>query len=189
MRKTGLYIILGTNGTGKTTFCRENFVKTSINNNRRCLIVTPDEIEWNNIRYIDINNNNNLKTFQGTARTIPASDTLKTLYNFENGLLIFDDCRVFMKPRLQEEIERICIRRRQKSFDIVVVAHGFTRVPPSFFPYMTHIILFKTTDSIKLRKQYLLNYNELEKYQKQVNSNALTDKHYNKIIEINNLNL
>ena len=62
-RKTELTILIGINGSGKTTFLRNEIVAKS----NKCLIVTPYMDEWKDIPIISYNQ---IRTFSGTARII-----------------------------------------------------------------------------------------------------------------------
>ena len=49
---------------------------------------------------------------------------------------------------MEEAIRRVLIRRRQNQIDVFAVAHGLSEVPASFYTFATHLICFKTNDSL-----------------------------------------
>jgi hypothetical protein len=82
-------------------------------------------------------------------------------------------------------IEDLMISYRQQELDIFVVAHGFTKVRPVFYSYVSNIILFRTLDSVQYRKMELgENYRRIVDAQAEVNRNAMKDPHYYKWIKL-----
>jgi len=180
-RKTKLIIILGTNGTGKTTLI-EKFVNAELD---RVLVVTPDDRDWlhiPNIYNIDIAKFD----YIGARRRIWQSKTDLSIISgkFRNGLIVFDDCRSYFKANLDIELHSLLIRRRQKQNDIIVAAHGFSEVPPKFFTFATEIILFKTLDNVIKRKDVLRNFEEMKQLQELVNRKAIDNPHFHKIVKL-----
>jgi AAA15 family ATPase/GTPase len=185
MRTTKLIIILGYNGTGKTTLLKQ-LVNKETNAGRRSLIVTPDDMEWQELSYIDITNKSKLEEYKGKSyKTIFLDDyTLPHIKkNYRNGLLVFDDCRAYFKSTVDRELHNLLIRRRQNMQDIIAVGHGFTEVPPKFFTFASYIILFKTVDNIKRRKDVIRDFDRVEQIQKEVNQQAISNPHFYKIIK------
>jgi len=180
-RKTKLIIILGTNGTGKTTLI-EKFVNAEVD---RVLVVTPDDRDWlhiPNIYNIDIAKFD----YAGARRRIwqNKADLSIISAKFRNGLVVFDDCRSYFKANLDIELHSLLIRRRQKQNDIIVAAHGFSEVPPKFFTFATEIVLFKTLDNVKKRKDVLRNFEEMKQLQELVNRKAIDNPHFHKIVKL-----
>lgn len=184
MRAAKLIIILGFNGTGKTTLLKKIVSNEIKKKDSKVLIVTPDDAEWNEYPYNYIQNANQLN-FEGANRTIYNEyDTLQKIQAFyRKGMLIFDDCRSYLRSNTEMSIHNLLIRRRQKMIDIIAVGHGFTEVPPKFFTFASEIILFQTKDNIGKRKYVIRDFSRMELAQKTVNQKALTDKHYFEIIK------
>ncbi len=179
-RRAKLTIILGTNGTGKTTLLRRILVAS----NQKCLVVTPHPNEWTDLETVDLDKPEDF-VFTGLRRHIMKRNySIPRLKFFKKGILVFDDCKTFIKP-LDEDIEQMMIDRRQNEVDYFYVAHGFTRVPPVFYPYYSEIILFKTNDSVAARKQYLLDYDAIVTAQKRINERAVKNPHYMEFIKGN----
>lgn len=175
-RAAKLTIILGTNGTGKSTLLRNIIMR----NQQRTLIVTPDAAEWT-----DFPENELLKKsdflFSGIQRHVFSPETtLQSISNFVKGTLVLDDYRAFMLPQTSPEIHTLAIRRRQKELDIFVAAHGFTEVPPMLFTFASDIFLFRTTENVVRRKDCLKDYEKIQQLQELVNKEAIKNPHYYK---------
>lgn len=170
-----MIIILGTNGTGKTSLI-EKFINAEKNHS---LVVNPDDRDWHQLPLIvDLNLIN--WEYPNARRYIwdGPEDLSVISRKFHNGSLILEDCRSYLKANLSEELRRLFIRRRQNKVDIIVAAHGFTDVPPKFFTYCTEIVLFLTLDNINSRKDVIRNFDELKKIQTFVNEQAKEDIHF-----------
>ena len=182
VRQTKRIVIIGTNGTGKTTLLH----RIVHNAAQKTLIITPHDNEWNEI---DPNGNplyptNDLRhssdyNFTGIQRHVYDPDrTLKLIKNFTRGLIVFDDCRVYLDARTDKEGHRILISSRQNMIDEIFVAHGFTEVPPKVFTFATEYFLFRTEDNISRRKFYVKNYDLIEKMQNKVNAASVYNPHH-----------
>ena len=84
-------------------------------------------------------------------------------------------CKTFIGDK-NTALEELLIARRQLELDIFYIAHGFTRVPPLFWPYYTDLILFKTKDNPSSRKNALLQYDEIIEAQRRINNHP--NPHY-----------
>ena len=184
-RQTKRILIIGTNGTGKTTFASEIVQAEIERTGGRALIVTADDSDWLRYPRINIYKENRLDEFTGAWRHIwQNKKDLEYLKFFKNGLLVFDDCRSYFDAKTDTALQSFLIRSRQRQIDILTIAHGFTKVPPAFFTYATEIVLFKTRDGIQNRKNDLGdNYESLAKWKAFVDYNAEKDKHFKKIIK------
>ena len=182
IRQTKRIIIIGTNGTGKTTLVRQIVHNAA----QKTLIITPHDNEWNET---DPNGEplypvNELRhasdfNFTGIMKHIFDPDrTLKLITNFTRGLLVFDDCRAYLDARTDKDVHRILISSRQKMIDEIFVAHGFTEVPPKVFTFATEYFLFRTEDNISRRKFYVKNYPLIEKMQNKVNQASVYNPHH-----------
>ena len=182
-RATKCIIILGYNGTGKTTLVKKLIINELKKRESHILIVTPDDIEFLNIPYVHPKFNQRIEWYSGARKIIYTDGLLSTIADyFKNGLLIFDDCRAYFGAALEQDLHNILIRRRQKMIDIIAVGHGFTEVPPKFFTFASHIILFKTIDNIDRRKNVLKDFEAMKAAQKRINERAIKDPHYFEII-------
>lgn len=152
-RKTFLDLVVGINGTGKTTFLRQNVVEKS----RKALVVTPDEAEW---RFLPtVSTSQEIYNLQGAARLVcdgSEEQLLMITRSFYGGALIFDDAMAYLQFGSTSPVMRyVYIRRRQYGVDIYLVAHGLRQVPVQAFTFGSHLILFATTENFSARKREL----------------------------------
>jgi len=150
MRKQFNDIVIGGNGSGKTTFeikvCLE-YIKHSPD--KRVLFIIPDDSE-EKLDIVPEITVDELKDFKGIVKLIAENDKIfsQILDFFSdkkqrfNGLVIADDCGVFIKRR-PENVLRLFKRRRQLNNDFLWSFHGFnTEMPRSFFTYVNMIYIF-----------------------------------------------
>lgn len=177
-RQSLFFIICGTNGTGKTTILRD-----MVNTERKLLVIDPDGMEWDDLPEIQVGQIGQLQP-RAKARVIgPGPEQLEFLLEYNNGNLVLDDCRYYVKARIEESIRKTLVRRRQKGIDVYAVAHSLTEVPPTFWVFATHLILFKTRDNTQRLKQNIPKYRELEQtHIPEINGHA--DHHYYRIIPL-----
>jgi len=146
-------LVLGTNGTGKTSFCKQKITQ-ALQSNRKALIISANRINWMDVPL--------LKTykFKGARLLMFEPGILQTVFdNYRDGLLILDDFRDFgLKDKDDFFIRRFLINRKQFSIDIFIAAHGFTDiVPVAIYTYINTIVLFKTNDNPR-RVSHVLNH-------------------------------
>jgi len=179
MVRQGVFVIIcGTNGTGKTTLVRE-FVQGE----RKLLVVDPDGMEWSDLVDIDPVRIHEIVP-KGKARILaPTPEELEYLKDFTDGNLVLDDCRYYVKSRIEHAIRQTLVRRRQKSIDVYAVAHSITEIPPTFWVFATHLILFKTKDNPSRLKQNIPMYEDLTKVHIP-EINAHSDHHYYRVIPL-----
>ena len=166
-----LTVILGTNGTGKTSFIKK-MIKGLNSGGVKTLIVTPDDIEYPHLKDWKLENPKEFE-FTGVRKHIfEPKHTFKAITdNYRRGALFLDDARDYLPANLENEQEfrKLMIRRRHLETDVFVVAHGFTDIPPKIFTYVNKYILFKTTDPVNKRKDTIRNYEEIEEAVNRIN--------------------
>lgn len=182
-------LVLGFNGTGKTTFLRETLeelLQRSRSTGRRLkvLIVTPDDTEWQDYP------ENLLETpddyvYEGIQRHVWMDEyngekkySLNRISKFNSGIIVFDDCKVYFGDILPQEIINLFVRRRQRSLDVFFVGHGFTTIPPRAFTYYSDAFLFRTVDNIDRRKDCINNFDYFKRCQIEVNEKAKRNPYY-----------
>lgn len=167
---TTMTVLLGTNGTGKTTTLKHILLASG----KRCLVITPDDREWLEFPQTLLRPGVAADfQFTGIRRHIwNPKYSLRMLQYFRNGIMVFDDCRAYLTARTSDEIHQLMIRRRQRGVDIFAVGHGFTEVPPVFFTFATDFILFLTRDNIERRKTVIRDYEQVKAKQEEVNAIA-----------------
>ena len=182
-------IILGTNGTGKTTLLKKLILNEMRKKDNHILILTPDDAEFIEVPEVHPGFPERIERYTGARKLITTRGEAAGILNivrdhFRKGVLIFDDCRAYFDPSTLSILETIMVRRRQMMIDVIAVAHGPSKVPPAFFSYMTHIILFKTNDPMRTRKDRLDDISRWETIQQRVNEKAINDPHYYEIHKI-----
>jgi Cdc6-like AAA superfamily ATPase len=180
-------MIVGLNGTGKTTIEKE-LVKHFLSKNHRALIITPYSDEWTEYPKIE-DTPEQLKSFRQAARIVATPENgdeliMSLYYNYKNGLLVLDDMRIFVDSRVSKYLENIMVDRRHRKVDVIAVAHSFETIPKAFYRYGNIIFLFKTSGKINDRKRELVNPEEFERAQVEVNQAAETNPHFFKIINL-----
>lgn len=152
MRYPVCSILVGINGTGKTTFIK-NLLEKTVTAKNRALIVTPDPAEW---RMLDEVSGQRIATFKGIKKIIYHQNCMAEIQRYySNGMLVFDDARVYIHAQSNDFMQWLQIRRRQAGIDLFCNFHGLTQVPPVFFTFATNLILFYTKDNIKRRAEYI----------------------------------
>ncbi len=152
---------------------------------RRVLIITPHENEWEDVPLVHPRFTWRIATYVGGRRMVvrETEQVHEVCRLFKHGLLVFDDCRVYIPDAPDPEIRSMLISCRQNDVDLCAVGHGFTTIPPLLFTYATHFAVFATTDNVARRKNCVLNFPRLEAVVKDVNEKALQDPHYFTIVK------
>lgn len=181
-RETKQTIVLGYNGTGKSTLVRQIITAYTARPERKALIVTPDASEWTDIEETSLSRPSDFD-FEGIRRyiwTFIRKDDLSAMERLRkwlfDSMLIYDDCRSYLQANTHDWLKYLYIRRRQKMIDLMLVTHGFTDVPPQAFTNCSDLFLFRTVDNIIRRKDELINYDAILDHQARVNSRALDTK-------------
>lgn len=183
-RKTQLNLVVGINGTGKTTFMRENVVKHA----RKCLVVTPDDYEWRELP--EVTTAQQIYNLQQPSRLVyhgPESLEMAVKY-FYGGTLVLDDAMTYLKFQTDDTLRGLYIRRRQRGIDVYIVAHGLRQVPVQCFTFGSYLILFATTENFSSRKKELDGdiFNRILQTQQQLNRDCLQHgkKYEHRIIKL-----
>ena len=175
--QTRMTIIIGTNGTGKSTLVRQ--IVNGINLPRK-LIITRQLDEWDECPQ------NNLVAredflFKGIQRHIPTdvNQTLDRLHYLRRCAVVFDDARKYLKAKTDDELNALYISRRQYAMHIIFVAHSFDQVPIQAYSFATDFILFRTSKPIdKGRLNQLNDPEKFEETKRRVDQEAKTNPYY-----------
>lgn len=190
-REALLIMMAGAPGCGKTTLAKQFVEKLGKN---KCLIIDPDGLEdkWTAYKQIDVSDPAAIRNLKGVAwsYSMENSDVMfKNIYeNFRDGLLVFDDCRVYLKPNAESALRNMLRRKRQMMADIICAAHGFSEIPPAFFPFVTHYALFRTEDTLDSRKKMLNPFDKFLAIKNEVDREASRNKYYRKFFSKASLN-
>jgi len=72
--------------------------------------------------------------------------------NYRNGMLVIDDCTIYEKYIVTDELAYLLSMRRQIGLDIWLVYHGLTRLPIDQFIFVNNIVIFNTIDNVQRKK-------------------------------------
>lgn len=184
-REVFTLVILGKRGTGKTTYIRR-LVNQSLQAKRRVLIVTPNMDDFASIPLVHPRYTDRIATYKGARKIVTYGEPTEIdniCKIFRHGLLVFDDCRSYLLDKPSVHLKNMLISARHYDVDIIAVGHGVTTVPPQFFTYATHFMIFATTDNPIKRKNDVQNYPAFESAIQSVNREALKQPHTFKIIK------
>jgi len=194
-RQNLLYLICGVNGSGKTQFVRK-FIDASP---KRVLIINPTyEKKWDIYPKIDNKKPEELRTFKGIRQLQPdyvfgsmRKPFIKILQlmweNYENGVVVIDDCREIINATLVEEVGSIMRGYRQHNIDIFAIFHSINQIPPKFWEHCNgYIVIFKTQDSLEKIKDKIPSHKREEVLATwaQVMKESETNKHVNRIVQL-----
>lgn len=178
-RAARLILVIGYNGTGKTTIVKRLVINELKKTGGRALIITPDDMEWSNLPLVNPRFPNRIASYVKARRIIFEPGTLEYVAkNVNRQLVIFDDCRAYLGAATEQDLHNLLIRRRQKEIDMIAVGHGFTEIPPKFFTFASDIILFRTMDNIERRKDVLKDFLTMQAAQTRINAEAQKNPHY-----------
>lgn len=186
-RSSELNVIVGFNGTGKSTLIQK-FIDLEVQKRKgRVMIVTPDPFEWKHYPEVNPMDPDCFKNIASPQKIIFEPGVIELIadqYNgFFDGLIAFDDCRSYTKPNIQEALRTLIIRRRQRSHDIIAAGHGITEIPPVFITYANRYSIFYTQDNPDRRKEELgTAYEPFKQATLDVNAKFNSDPHFFKII-------
>lgn len=184
-RKSQLNLVVGINGTGKTTFLRQNVVERQ----SKCLVVTPDDCEWRQLPLLESGKlAQEVYNLRGAARVVYRDkDTLETIIKYySGGALILDDAMAYLGFQTPDTMRYLYIRRRQRGVDIYLVAHGLRQVPPQAFTFGSFLILFASTENFVARKRELQveTYEAIVKAQHDLGEEARANPYCHRIIAL-----
>lgn len=137
-RDAQVTIILGRNGTGKSTFA-QGIIKEM---GRRAVVITLNGTPkiWRQYPAIDPSDPK-AWDFKGIVNVYymqHEDDTMKYIHTyFRDGILLFDDCRGYIKSNVDSDVylKRLLIDFRHKMLDLFFVAHAPTDVPPRVWAF------------------------------------------------------
>lgn len=186
-------LVIGTNGTGKSTLLHNTLKKST--KNRPAIVIDNEgwEPTWRRYPRLNIANKASVQEHRKGIKVVvysayetkegnPVLDYLLS-YAYD-GIVVFDDAKMYMQQAPKHVITKLMIRSRQRWLDLHFVVHGFSDVPPTLFTYVTTIFLFRTRDALKRKAQNFMNPELVMRAQKEVNAKAKKDRHYYETLEM-----
>jgi hypothetical protein len=180
MRRQHRILIVGTNGTGKSTFADK--IINAYPAHKKRLIVDPDGSEKLFDKYPEIEQSDlkKLSQLEGKIYKVLYTDSslFEDIHNyFRNGLLVLDDSRNYTGSR-DEDLLKIYRRSRQFNIDILFICHGLSEIPPSLLTFTTKIIMFNTVDSWQRLKRNIPNPKTFDFLVNYVRAKAATNPYF-----------
>lgn len=147
-RDAQVTIVMGKNGTGKSTFCQK--IINGVGD--RALVVTLNGAPkiWRQYPMVDAANKKQMAFKNGIAQCWfmqHDDDTYEHIYkNFGNGMLIFDDCRGYLGSNVDQHIwfKRLLMDFRHKMLDLYFVCHTPSDVPSRIWGFASDIFVGAT---------------------------------------------
>jgi len=182
-RKSRCILILGKPGTGKSTLAYKLMKEYG-----RGLMVLPSYDDWADILpELDINCPDSYN-YNGVKHHVYNTDNdFYYIYNmYHNGIACFDDVRAYIPSNFDySHFKKMLIRPRQRMLDVIIMAHGFSEVPPKLFTFITDYVIMDIEDSPDIRKKYLSGKLDiLTKTVDFVKSKAHNNPHYFKWLQL-----
>jgi len=174
--QTKMVAIVGTNGTGKTTFCRNIIESMKV---PRKLVLTYHMSDWSQYPINELENTKDF-TFKGLQWHVPIDvpkslDRLKLMYN---TLIVFDDARNFFDDRTPPDLHRIYISRRQRANHIIFIAHDLDDIPRKAYAFISEFILFRCSPASPDRLSKLMDRDAFDRAYARVMKKSENDRHY-----------
>ena len=179
-RQPTFLILIGTNGTGKTTWLKNNLLPI----NQKNFVVPANEMDstaWD-IPFLTSEEFKN--GFTGSRLILPdPAIVLKAIQNpkIKGGGLIIDDYRNFLQTNaaIPAIWRKLFSDRRHKMLDIAICGHDPAAINAGLFSFNPILVLFKTTRPFARNiSDKVMNYDQLLKTQNRVNKKAMTNPHY-----------
>lgn len=147
-RDAQVVIVMGKNGTGKSTFC-ESIIKGV---GHRALVVTLNGAPkiWRQYDLVDVSDKKAMSFKSGIRQCLYMQhdeETYEHLYkNFRNGILVFDDCRGYLSSNVDKDIwfKRLLMDFRHKMLDLFFVCHTPSDVPPRIWGFASEVFVGAT---------------------------------------------
>ena len=160
-RDAQVIIIIGRNGTGKSTFC-EKIVKAI---KSKSIVVTYNGLPkiWRNYPKIDLRKSKDLRFKRGIKQVIAAeyevsrkrNDLFELIYKrFSNGIVVFDDARGYISSNVDDDkyFRHLLLDFRHRMLDLIFVVHSPADVPPRVWGSATTVFV-GSTDSLVNKAQ------------------------------------
>ena len=138
-RDAQVTIIMGKNGTGKSTFAER--IVTAMR--RRAVVLTLNGAPkiWRPYEVIDPADPRSWDWQEGIRQVWymqHEKETMRYLHRyFRDGVVVFDDCRGYLTSNVDSDqwLKRLLMDFRHKMLDLIFIAHAPTDVPPRLWGF------------------------------------------------------
>lgn len=153
------FLFIGRRGTGKTTLAR----KMAKAMGRKLIIIdTDDHPSYVDIPVITLEQ---LKTFTGEACRVIESDidqVLIILNQYQsNAVIICEDASKYITANISKAVRSFLIDMRKRNFDVIIMFHFLSDVPPYLCKQYDQMVLFKTGDNIQVTQNKFANWHTI----------------------------
>ena len=208
-------IIVGINGTGKTTWCLKMFrllarirpvyivhlgTEQAFNVFPKVSILDRKQVSRIKNGIYQISAHDHIKDVAETTdvvgwdkdkqkEVVKRRDVFYFIFkNLHNAFVVFDDVRNLIGDNMTKSVEDLLINRRQKMLDLFFIFHGLNLIPPRLFDYYTLLIVFNTMGKIDRSLHKIPFGDTIEKICDIVNERSNSVKNAYAIIDPKNLN-
>ncbi|PHN06153.1 ATP-binding protein [Flavilitoribacter nigricans] len=174
VRQSQVTIILGKNGTGKSTLV-EKIIKGV---GGRTIAVTMNGIPeiWEPYPIIDPARKDSWKFEKGIRQVVymqHEKETFRHIYwHFRKGNLVLDDCRSYISSNIDHDkyLKRLLIDFRHLMLDVYFIAHSPTQLPKQVWTFYSNAFI-GATDA-------LLNTKEIDSYQRIIEAQRAVNREF-----------
>ena len=180
-RQSQVTIILGKNGTGKSTLV-EKVIKGI---GGRTIAVTMNGLPeiWQSYQVIDPSQKKSWDFKKGIKQVYymdHEKDTFKHIHdNFRRGSLVLDDCRSYVSSNIDHDkwLKRILIDFRHMMLDVYFIAHSPTQLPKQVWTFYSNAFI-GATDA-------LLNVKSIDSYRRIVETQKIVNREFREAVKRN----
>lgn len=186
-----LVLLIGTNGTGKSTKQREVLEAAAKARKKKILVLPsnpaePTFLDVPEISLADVEKFKSPGITSGAVRVnvFNIEEYVQATEGLKNTIIISDDFKAyFNKNIMHASVRRQLITRRHDNNDFYFAAHAFAQVPGDMYNFCSHIMLFKCYDNPKRHATKLINPNAVLEAVERVNREAAKNPYYFELIK------
>lgn len=165
VRLNKCFLFVGRRGTGKTTLAREMAEKMAKSSRRKIVIIdTDDHPSYADVEVITMEQ---LKTWNGTICRVIESNidqVLMILNQYQSNCIVMcEDASKYITANISKAVRSFLIDMRKRNFDVIIMFHFLSDVPPYLCKQYDHMILFKTGDNLQVTQNKFANWHTIVK--------------------------
>lgn len=148
VRLNKLYLIVGQRGTGKTTIAQ----KLAEASGKKAIVVDTDAHPAYDEYELIAPDANGIASFSGTKGRILATDVDSVLIGLNkyqaNAFILLEDAPKYLDSNLSRATKAFIIDMRKRNFDVAIMFHSLSDIPPYLCKNYNTLIIFKTDDNL-----------------------------------------
>ena len=170
--QTYFNLVIGTTGTGKTTFCKETIKDylSEYDNDYKIVVIDPQGT-------FPIHPNKRIIKPKIDIRKdqIGGKNTWDYLDSIYNSLIVIDDTRIIFQDWGGKDIYQLGINRRHHNNDLIMIFHSLNAVQRLVYTVVNYVYLFRINENwdtvrnkvpSQITEKIFDRANKLEKFQK-----------------------